>query len=223
MSYNYTVPQNYYPQNTGVYNGVEQKKSSSPLVGLGIVGCGTIGGVVASRNTHYLKNGDVKDSFAKTVHGQYIKQAASDSEKLASEQINNVVKGLKHVKTADELKTLLNNNPKVKGKISANFLKSVNDNNIENNIATVKETVIAQKKQGLRTIKNKIAECWNAENKTFVKTRRVNEDTFKIIEKCAKKFKAGVIAKAIVICGAAGALKGYIADRIIQKKKSQKV
>jgi len=225
MSYNYSVPQNYYPQDAAVYNTVQSdKKSSSPLATLGFIAGGTFGGIKAFEKVPYFdKNGDIKDSFAKGVHKKYIKTAASSTEKALDEQLLNVIKEIDKTQSPDELRALLNKNPKVKNKLSKGLVKNVTENNLVSNKATIKNSVLAKYTENLQTTKNKIFKSWDANSASFVEKRSIGDKTYKIIKNNAIKIKTGFVAKAALISGAATALVISLLQKAVNKKKSQKV
>lgn len=217
MSYNYSAPQVYYPQNY-------EKKSGAPLVGLGFAAGSIAGGINASKKIPlYVRKGDVEDTFAKAVHDKYIRKAASESDKALDKQLSTVIKKIGKIKKPEDLKALLKKNPEVESMISKDLVENITETTLESNKATIKNSVLAKSKEHLQATKNKIISCWDAKAKKFAENPAVENKTYKIITGTAEKLKTGAVAKAALIWGAVTATAVAIVRKLVNIKKNQKV
>ena len=217
MTYNYSAPQVYYPQNY-------EKKSGAPLIGLGFAAGGIAGGVSASKKMPlYVKKGDVQDTFAKAVHDKYLRKAAPDADKALGKQLSAVMKKIDRIRKADDLRALLKKNPEVESMISKDLLENVTETTLESNKATIKNSVLAKSKEHLQATKNKIISCWDSKAGKFVENPEIENNTFKIITRTAEKLKANAITKASLIWGAVTAVAIALIRQFVNIKKNQKV
>ena len=107
MTYSYSGPLTYGPQQNGVYYDqmTYQKPSAAPAGVAGVVVGGGVGAILGNRKNPYIgKKGEVSDSFAKNVYEKYISSAA-DAGKESYEGGLNILKKIDSVQNPEELKT----------------------------------------------------------------------------------------------------------------------
>lgn len=235
MSYSYSTPIAYGTQAPLSYDGVQneqqviyRKPSAAPAV---VAGCaiGLIGGSIigANKKNPYMKNGVPTDTFTKNSYDKYMKKAPED-EKAAYEQCKEVIKKINKVKNTDELKTLLSNNSEASKEVSTalnmttdEFLNNVTDANLSSNKATIKQKLEAANQTRFQNMKNEISRCWDSEKKKFTKPDDMSEDMFKAIKKTSAKVRSKFVAKYALIATAIGGAVGFVANKIVARKKAQ--
>jgi hypothetical protein len=204
----------------------ERKKHPSLVAGgVGaVVGAGA-GAIIGSKRNPYMKNGVPTDKFAKLSYDRFVKSAPEDVKKSYG-QYNEVFNRIDKVKTADELRTLMNNNPEASKvvsepmhKTSSEFLSLVNDTNLASNKSVIKDSMKTAINSRHADMKNQIQDCWNAEQKKFIKPATMDDNVFNAIQKTTKRIKAGFIAKWAAISAAVLGVAAFITHKIIKHKK----
>jgi len=224
LSYGPNEPLRYYA-NTGNSNGklIKTASGGAALCGLG---AGAIGGAVvgATRNP-YIKNGVPSDSFARAAYNKYARKA-DKSIKEPYEQCNEVLSKIGKVNSADELRTLMGNNPEASKEVSATlgktpeeFLKTVTDKNLGSNKKVIKQKLESANELRFQNMKNNINLAWNEEKHAFVKPNDMEKGIFKAIKKASRRIKASFIAKYALIGGAVTGAVTYLVHRFIISKK----
>ena len=232
MSYSYsTVPLSYGPNEQFGYEvdpDQNQRKKYPSLVAGGIgavVGAGA-GAIIGAKKNPYMRNGVPKDEFAKSAYDRFVKSAPDDI-KQSYGQYNEVFKKIDKVKTADELRTLMNNNPEASKVVSeplrkttAEFLSLVNDTNLGTNKTVIKDSMKSAINSRHADMKNQILECWNeGQQKKFVKPAGMDDNVFNAIQKTTRRVKAGFIAKWAAISAAVLGVAAFVTHKIIKHKK----
>lgn len=223
MTYSYQGPLTYGPQQNGVYydNMTYQKPSAAPAAIAGGVIGGGVGAILGCRKkTNPFKNGEVTDTFAKSVYEKYIDKAA-DSGKEAYNGGLNILKKIDSVKNPDELKVLFSENAEVAKEICTElnkspeeFLSQVTKDNLSKNKKTIKEKIIAGNNTRYRDMKNQIEACWDKEAKKVVKNDNVKEDIYKIVKKSTGGIQGKVVAKYAAIGAVITGIFGYIGAKL---------
>ena len=204
------------------------KNSSVPYGIAGAAVGGVAGGITGAKRNPYMKNGIPTDTFAKKVYDRYMK-IAPEEEKNAYNQFNEVIKNIDKVKDTDELKALLNNNPKASADIASaltnttaeEYLSSVSNTNLAENKTAIKKRLEHANELRFKNLKNEIANSgvWDATKKKFVKPDNMAEEKFNAINKTARRMKAGCIAKWAVISAAVVGVVATAVHKVIQLKK----
>ena len=204
------------------------KNSSTPYGIAGAAVGGVAGGIIGAKRNPYMKNGVPTDTFAKKVYDRYMK-IAPEEEKNAYNQFNEVIKNIDKVKDTDELKTLLNNNPKASADIASaltnttaeEYLSSVSNTNLAENKTAIKKRLEHANELRFKNLKNEITNSgvWDATKKKFIKPDSMPEEKFKAIKKTARRMKAGCIAKWATISAALVGVGAVVAHKLIQHKK----
>ena len=240
MSYSYQTPLSYGPQQPLSYNNrmtqynpPEQYpvvKVSSVNAGLTGAGLGFIGGGIAGafKKNPYMVNGIPTDEFARMVYEKYLKKAP-DVEKKAYYQANEVINKLDKIKTTDELKTLMNNNPEASKEVSTalnktteEYLSSVADTNLAANKEVIKKKLDAGNQTRFQNMKNEISRAWDGEKKAFVKPDNMDKSVFKAIKKTTGSAKASFIAKYALISAAITGGVFFITHKIVNLVKQRR-
>lgn len=234
--YSYSTPLSYEPTQQLSYaepvpETVPEKKPRrklSPAAKVGIAGAGVgavAGGILGAIQNPYIRNGCPTDTFAKRAYNKYMELAPADKKEFHT-QYNEVISKIDKVKTVDELKTLLNNNPKAAEEIPTalkmpidEYLKPITDANLSANKAAIKEKLAAGNKTRFQYMKNQISQAWSADKKKFEKPADMDEELFNSIKKVSNRVKTGFIAKWALISAAVVSAVAVIAQKIIKHKK----
>ena len=236
MSYSYSTPLSYGPNQPLSYNNNApmvqydasgrpypvQKVSSVPAgmtgVGLGLIGGGIAG---ALKKNPYMVNGLPTDNFAVLAYERYLKKAP-DIERKAYYQSNEVIKQLDSIKTTDELKTLINNNPEASKELSTAlnktteaYLSTVSDTNLAANKEVIKNKLEVANKTRFQNMKNEISRAWNNEKKTFVKPSNMDDSVYKAIKRTTGKARAEFVTKYALIAAAITGAVTFTVHKII--------
>lgn len=235
MSYSYSTPLSYGPNQPLSYSNkptVQYDASGRPYpmvkvssipaamsgAGLGLIGGGIAG---ALKKNPYIVNGLPTDNFAVLAYEKYLKKAP-DIERKAYYQSNEVIKQLDSIKTTDELKTLINNNPEASKELSTAlnktteaYLSTVSDTNLAANKEVIKNKLEAANKTRYQNMKNEISRAWNNEKKTFVKPNNMDNAVFKAIKRTTGKARAEFITKYALIAGAITGVAAFTIHKII--------
>lgn len=229
MSYSYsTVPLSYGPNDQFGYEvdaNQNQRKSHPSLLAGGIAAVVGAGGgvIVGSKINPYMKNGVPTDKFAKLSYDRFVK-SASDDVRQSYDQYKEVLKKIDKVKDADQLRTLMNNNPEASKVVSeplhketAEFLSLVNETNLSSNKTIIKDGMKNAINARHADMKNNISSCWDAGK--FVKPDGMDDKMFEAIQKTTKRVKAGCIAKWAGISAAVLGVATFVIHKIIRNKK----
>lgn len=226
MTYSYSSPLTYGPQQNGVYyESMEYKKPSAVPATIGGMAIGGItGAIIGNRKNPYMtKSGEVLDSFAKTAYEKYV-STATDAGKEAYEGSQNILKKIDTVKSPEELKTLLDSNKEAAKEICTElkqtpeeFVEKVTQDNLGKNKTTIKEKITAGNNMRYQDMKNQIQACWDKDKKKFVKNDNVKEDVYKAIKKSTNGIKGKIIAKYAAIGAAIAGAVGFIAAKLFIK------
>lgn len=226
MTYSYSSPLTYGPQQNGVYyNEMEYKKpSAAPAAIAGVAAGGVTGAVIGSRKNPYMtKSGEVLDSFAKTAYENYVNKVA-DAGKEAYDGGLNILKKIDTVKSPEELKTLFEANKEAAKEICTElkqtpeeFLNRITQDNLNKNKTSIKEKITAGNNTRYQDMKNQIQACWDKDKKKFVKSDSVKEDAFKAIKKSTNGIKGKITAKYAAIGAAIAGIVGFILGKIFIK------
>ena len=235
MSYSYsTVPMSYGPNEQFGYDVVtenpqahkERKKHPSLVAGgIGaVVGAGA-GALIGAKKNPYIRNGMPKDKFAKSAYDQFVK-SAPDDVKNSYGQYNEVINKIDKIKTPDELRTLMNNNPEASKVVSeplhkttSEFLSLVNETNLASNKTVIKDSMKNAINSRHVDMKNLIQRCWDPGQKKFIKPADMDDKVFEAIQKTTKRVKAGFIAKWAGISAAVLGVAAFVTHKIIKHKK----
>lgn len=225
MTYSYSGPLTYEPQQNGLYYQGQsyQKPSAVPAALTGAVLGGATGAVIANCKKPYMpKNGEFADSFVKTVYDKYMKNA-NNSGKEAYEGGLNILKNIDSVKSAEELKTLFKENELAAKDICTElkqtpeeFLERVTDKNLNKNKKTIKEKINAGNNTRYQDMKNQLEACWDKSKKKFVENDSVKEEVFKAIKK-SSEVSAKTIGKHAAIGAAVAGVLGFISAKLFIK------
>jgi len=226
MTYSYSGPLTYGPQQNGVYyDSMEYKKpSAAPATIGGLVVGGATGAIIGNRKNPYMtKTGEVLDSFAKTAYEKYVNTVA-DAGKEAYEGGLNILNKNVSVKSPEELKTLLDSNKEAAKEICTElkqtpeeFMGRVTQDNLGKNKTTIKERITAGNNTRYQDMKNQIQACWDKDKKKFVKSDNVKDDVYKAIKKSTNGIKGKIIAKYAAIGAAIAGVVGFIAAKLFIK------
>ena len=225
-SYDYQPDYQYNPEPQEIQDTTPKTKRSWPYgVGGALIGA-TGGSIIASKKNPYMKNGIPTDTFSRMAYNKYADKYASEAVKKSYGQYNEVIKKIDKVKTTDELKTLLNNNPEASKEVSTalnktteEFLSTVTDTNLASNKETIKKKLESANQTRYQNMKNDIARCWDTENKKFVKPDGMEDGIFDAIKKTTGRVKANFIAKYAAISALVVGAVAYLAHKIITIKK----
>lgn len=232
MSNQYSMPLSYGNQPPLSYDEriqspvvIKERPSSAPAAMFGgIVGLAA-GSVIGAKQHPYMKNGIPTDTFAKKAYDKYMKHAPA-AEQESYGQYKEVLKKLDKVKTVDELKTLINNNPKAADEISTalekttdEYLSTITESNLSSNKETIKRKLEAGNATRFQNMKNQITTCWDAATKKFVKPASMDDPTFKAIKKSANMIKSKFIAVWALSSAAALGIVSFIGHKLYQHKK----
>jgi len=242
MTYSNEIPlsyNNYGPQNQ--YGPVVQNKplsyygeypqynkenlpadKSSFSTGMSSAGIGLLaGGVIgAVQRNPYMKNGIPTDEFAQLTYHKYLKNAPV-IEQQAYGQTNEVINNISRMKTTDELKTLLNNNPEASKEIATalnkstdEYLSSIADSNISANKEVIKKKLETANLTRYQNMKNEISRAWCAEKKKFVCPEDMDKNTFKAIKKTSDIVRSKVVARYALVVGATTGVAAFIIHKL---------
>lgn len=230
MSYSYQAPLTYGPQtnNLSYYDTSYQKPSIAPLVtGCTILGGGigaTTGAITSNKkNKPFGKNGEVTDSFAKSTYENFVEKTANSGKESYKGGLN-ILEKIDSVKSADELKTLFDNNKEATSDICTElkqtpdeFIQNIKKENLEANKKVIKEKINAGNKTRYQNMKNQIEACWNKDQKKFIKVDSVKDDVFNAIEKSKGGIKWGTVAKYGAIGAVVAGVLSFIAGKFMTK------
>ena len=207
MTYSYSSPLTYGPQQNGVYyNEMEYKKpSAAPAAIAGVAAGGVTGAVIGSRKNPYMtKSGEVLDSFAKTAYENYVNKVAD----AGKEELKTLFEANKEA--AKEICTELKQTPE-------EFLNRITQDNLNKNKTSIKEKITAGNNTRYQDMKNQIQACWDKDKKKFVKSDSVKEDAFKAIKKSTNGIKGKIMAKYAAIGAVIAGIVGFILGKIFIK------
>jgi hypothetical protein len=200
---------------------------SSVPAGLTGVGIGAVGGALAGavKENPYMVNGIPSDTFAKLSYEKYLKKAP-DAERKAYGQCNEVISKIDGIRTTDELKTLLKNNPEASKEVSTalnktteEYLKGVSDTNLVANKEVIKKKLEVANESRFQNMKNEITRAWNGEKKVFIKPNDMDRNLFSAIKKTSRTIRAKVIGKYAAIGAAVTGAVVFAAHKIINLVK----
>lgn len=232
MSYSYpSYPVQYAVPEPAVYKesyGVVNRQSSLPA---GVAGAtlGLIGGSIAgiAKRAPYMKDGVPTDTFTKTVHDRYIKKL-SETDLKGYKQNQEILKKIDKIKTPEELKTLLNNNPEASkealsglNNTTEEYLNQITKRNLKKNKAVIKNNLKSANETRYQKIGNEIENAWNADKKKFVKPDSMDEKLFKAIKKSTRRTKAKFVAKYALITAAISGCIAFAIDKLIAYKRNR--
>lgn len=236
MPYSYSTPLSYgnqppvsYEETYNTYPAEgKRKKGIKPGVKVAAGGAvlGAAGGaIIGSCQNPYMTNGVPTDTFARTAYDRYVKKA-DEAVRKSYGQYNEVINKINSVKTTDELKTLLNNNPEAAKEVSTalntttdEYLSKVTESNLSSNKATIKQKLESANQTRYQDMKNEISRCWDAEKKKFVKPDSVDNKIFKAIKRSCGQVRAKFIAKYAAIGAAVTGVISYAAYKIIKARQ----
>lgn len=224
MTYSYSAPLTYGPQQNGVYyDGMTYQKPSAAPVAIGgaVIGSG-VGAIIGSKKkSNIAKNGEVTDTFAKSVYEKYVDKVA-DAGKESYNGGKEILKKIDGVKTPEELKVLFDANKEAATDICTElkqtpdeFLNNVTKDNLKANKKTIKEKITAGNNTRYQDMKNQIQACWDKDKKKFVKNENVNEEVLKILKKSTSSIKN--ILKGAAIGGAIAGVAGFVLGKFLIK------
>ncbi len=223
-SYSYSAPLTYGPQQNGVYyDGMTyQKPSAAPFaIGGAVIGSGVGAFIGSKKKSDISKNGEVTDTFAKSVYEKYVDKVA-DAGKESYNGGKDILKKIDNVKTPEELKTLFDANKEAAVDMCTElkqtpdeFLNNVSKDNLKANKKTIKEKLTAGNNTRYQNMKNQIQACWDKDKKKFVKNENVNEELLKILKKSTSGAKN--ILKGAAIGGAIAGVAGFILGKLFIK------
>lgn len=234
MSYSYSTPLTYGQQVPLSYDDysnnpdvVKKKKSSVPAgIGGAVLGA-AVGGIVTSRINPNIKNGQLTDTFSRVAYDRYAKKA-EESVRNSYNQYNEVINKIDKIKTTEELKTLLTNNPEASKEITSGlnqtteeYLSKVTEADLSSTKTTIKQALEAKNQVRYDNMKKDIKSCWNDSKKCFEKPDNFDETTFKAIKKASRQLKNGFVAKWIAISAAAAGVVAFVAHKLITNKKQK--
>ena len=153
MTYSYSSPVSYGPQQNDVYytNTMPKKHfSAGNAMTTGVVLGGLAGTVVGATKKNYLnKDGSFSDSFVKSTFENYINNSEKSSKKAYTEGLE-ILKKIDSVKTPEELKALFDANPEAAEEIfnelkqtPDDFLNNIRKRNLNSNKKTIKSKINA--------------------------------------------------------------------------------
>ena len=226
MTYSYSTPLTYGPQQEAVYyeGTTHQKASSLPAtIGTAVIG-GGIGSYIGYKKApKMMKNGEITDSFVKTTFENYINKS-TDSGKEAYKEGLNILNKIDSVKNPEELKKIMDANKEAAKEICAEmkqtpeeFLSNISKDNLKENTKFIKEKITAGNNARYQNFKNQIQACWDKEKKTFVKKETVKEEVYNVIKNSNNKIKGKIIAKYAAIGAGIAGLMGFVASKFINK------
>jgi seryl-tRNA synthetase len=224
MSYSYSNPVSYGPQyqQTQIQAQVQETRNNNGATTALVAGAavGGIGGAITGTrvNPYIDKKGIVKDGFAEKVIKKYYKNA-SDNVKKWYAQSQEVLKKIGNIQNVEELKTLAREYSEAfKNTINLN---NVSEQNLSQNINTIKENITTRLNTEAQNIKNQIQQCWNKDKKAFEKASGVSDDIYNVINKST----GGARFKNMLKFGGIGALAlgttGFILHKVISNRKAQ--
>lgn len=224
MTYSYSSPLTYGPQQNGVYyDGMTyQKPSAVPFaVGGTVIGSG-VGAIIGSKKKpNIAKNGEVTDTFAKSVYEKYVDKVA-DAGKESYNGGKEILKKIDGINSPEELKALFDANKEAATDMCTElkqtpdeFLNNVSKDNLKANKKTIKEKIVAGNNTRYQDMKNQIQACWDKDKKKFVKNENVNEEVLKILKKSTSSVKN--ILKGAAIGGAIAGVTGFVLGKLFIK------
>ena len=226
MTYSYSEPLIYGQQPNNMYydNMSNNKSYAAPAAITGGILGGGIGAIAGCcKKTKPYKNGEVTDTFTKSVYEKYIETAA-DTGKEAYKGGLNILNNIDNVKNVEELKNLFSENSQAAEEICTEmkqtpeeFLNHITDKNLSKNKKIIKEKINAGNNTRYRNMKNKIEACWDKDKKQFVKNEHVTEDIFNTIKKTAGKINGKTVAKFAAIGAVVTGTLSFIAAKLFIK------
>ena len=233
LSYGPTQPLSYnnnqkvrYDANGRPYPiGISSVPAGMTGAGFGLLGGGLAG---ALKKNPYMVNGIPTDNFAQLAYEKYLKKAPAVEQK-AYNQSNEVIRQLDKIKTTDELKTLMNNNPEASKEVSTalnktteEYLSSVADTNLAANKEVIKKKLEAGNQTRYQNMKNEISRAWDNEKHKFVKPDNMDASVFKAIKRTTGNARAAFTAKCALITAAVAGVVAFAAHKIINLVKQRK-
>lgn len=227
MDYSYTNPVGY-----GSYNGlVSQEDISSlnqssytlPVIG-GAVAGSSLGGYLGYKGQPYMSGDIPKDTFTKNAYLKYIDKIGG-AEKDIYTQGKEILKEIDKLKTADELKTLLQSKQEAAkealGHSYDDIITNLTDANLAQNKRTIKNSLYAQEKNNMQKMKNWIQSAWNSNSKKLEKPAAMSDDLFGAIKKSAGNYKFANLGKGLLIGGVLSGIAGFVATKILEARAQQ--
>ncbi|MBR2430209.1 hypothetical protein IKB17_01940 [bacterium] len=230
MTYSYSNPVTYGPQQNGVYYEDPSKKkkfTAGSAAATGVVLGGTVGAIIGARNKSFVsKEGEFTDSFVRTTYDNYMNKAGENSSKAYKESLK-ILKKIDSVSSPEELKNLLNANPEAAEEICNelkkspdDFLKNVTKRNLNKNKRTIKTKINANNTTRLQDMRNQIDLCWDANKRKFIKHENVSDDVFNVIKNTKNKIKWSAIGKNALVGAVCTGIFGFAFTKIFNKKYS---
>lgn len=230
MTYSYSSPVSYGPQQNDVYytNTMPKKHfSAGNAMTTGVVLGGLAGTVVGATKKNYVnKDGSFSDSFVKSTFENYINNSEESSKKAYTEGLE-ILKKIDSVKTPEELKALFDANPEAAEEIfnelkqtPDDFLNKIRKGNLNRNKKAIKSKINAGNNTRYQDIKNQIELCWDTNKKKFVKDENVEEAVFNAINKSKSKIQWRTIGKFAALGAVAAGLAGFVFAKIFNKQSS---
>lgn len=228
MSYSYSNSLPYgtqdsmsYSDNINTEYAAPQKKNNTLAAGCtgAVIGAGA--GVFAGiKKNPYIKNGIPTDTFTKQVVENVVK-TLPEIDRKTSEQLKIISKGLSKVSSAEDLKTLLNNNPEGAKEVTKDlqkFLSDLNESNLKATKNAIKNNLSSKYDIMVQDCKNKILTFWNPEKKKFEAPANAQTEIYDAINSAKK----GLKLKQTIKFGAIGAAVCGILAVVLQKVLSHK-
>lgn len=228
----YSNQLSYGPQQQPLqYNqtGMNYKKPSATSIA---VGGALLGGIAGggygirkgySLDSYISKNGKVVDSFAVDIFEKHINASTNDLKESYNEGLN-ILNKIKSIKKPEELKQLLEANPKAANNLCKDLNQSLEDyivnitvDNLEANKKSIKDKITSGNNAHYQNMKNQIQACWDKNKKKFVKNENVPNDLFDIIEKTTNKFNWKKMGKFAAIGTAITGIVTFIAAKLLIK------
>lgn len=231
MTNSYSTPLTYGPTNMPVeYAGMQPQKKKDKSIPFGIAGLAVGGGVAGymgyRKNPYMESSGSATDSFTKTVYEKFANTVTGDEKTLITQR-KELLKEVDKAKTADNLKSLLENKQMAaKDALGSNYddiVNNLSETNLTQNKSTIKNSLKTQETNSLQKMKNWITACWDKDKKKFTKADSVTDDAFKAIESATNGAKTRLVTKYAAIGALTTGVVAYIAHKIISNKKQNQV
>ena len=230
MSYSYTTnSSDYMVQQPSMYGEPMQTKKNSSTGAAACAGAliGAAGGALAGYKVNpYVKKGVPTDTFTRRTFNELVKEMPENDQKTYS-QIKEVMKKINNVSSAEDLKTLINNNPdaakEIFGKVgqdTESFLNHINETNLNSTKNAIKDKLASSEKLSFQDLKNKMMHYWNAEKKIFENSENIVSEVFDAMQSAKKGLKLKQIAKFGAIGAALCGILGIIINKVVSLKKT---
>ena len=228
MTYSYSSPMTYGPNQPVTYEGMEykpQKPSSVPTAIVGALTGAGVGFYLGNKTNPYMtKDGNVTDSFAKNAYEKFVNKN-DDSAKKIYNQSQEILKKIDGIKSPEELKALFNNNKEAVEKMceelkhtTEEFINGVTQDNLGANKKSIKERLNAINENQYQSMKNWIQASWDKTSKKFKKVDNVKQEVFDSIKDSTKGMKTKAIIKYMAIATAIGGVGAYVAHKLFARE-----